>query len=43
MDCVTELTNVVAADCNNPAVAGTFGEVVLVPFDAVDREVERLY
>lgn len=42
MDCVTELTNVIAADCNNPAVAGTFGEVVLVPFDAVDRAASRV-
>lgn len=37
MDCASELTNVVAADCQNPAVAGVYGEVILLPYDAIDR------
>lgn len=37
MDCASELTDAIAADCQNPAVAGTYGEVILIPFDAVDR------
>lgn len=42
MDCATELKNIIAADCNNPAVAGTYGEVTLVPFDAIDRSASTV-
>ena len=31
------MRNLAAADCDNPAVAGTFGEVILVPYSAIDR------
>lgn len=37
MDCTTELQNLVAADCKNPAVAGLYGEVTLLPYNAIDR------
>lgn len=37
MDCASELMSVVAADCDNPAIAGMYGEVILLPFDAIDR------
>lgn len=29
--------NAIAADCQNPAVAGVYGEVILLPYDAIDR------
>lgn len=44
MDCTSELKNLVAASCENPAVAGTFGEVILLPYNGIDRaqsEVEN--
>lgn len=37
MDCASELLNATAADCENPAIAGLYGEVILLPFDAIDR------
>lgn len=37
MDCATQLISVIAAECNNPAVAGTYGDVILIPHSAVDR------
>lgn len=37
MDCTTELRNLVAANCDDPAVAGTYGEVIIVPYSAIDR------
>lgn len=37
MDCADELMDVIAADCQNAAVAGVYGEVILIPYDAIDR------
>jgi hypothetical protein len=37
MDCSSELQNVVAADCENSAIAGLYGEIILIPYGAVDR------
>lgn len=37
MDCASELMNAIAADCTDPAVAGVYGEVILLPYDAIDR------
>lgn len=37
MDCASELMNATAADCSNPAIAGLYGEVILLPYDSIDR------
>ncbi len=37
MDCGSELNNVIAANCEIPALAGTYGEVILIPYSAIDR------
>ena len=37
MDCGTELASLVAADCENPAIAGLNGKVRLLPYNGIDR------
>jgi hypothetical protein len=42
MNCTTELLSVIAADCNDPSIAGTYGDVILVPYDAIDRTLTKI-
>ncbi len=37
MNCASELQSLIAADCDNPAVAGLYGEATILPSDAIDR------